>query len=424
MPDEELFLKKSPFVELKDMASGVKERDPKAAQFADYTRALFDEIDTHTFSTAKGEQITSQLRDFQSGLEAHLELLQNYFGLSRTGVDRLMATIPREHRRAVADGTLLRIQHETNYFDKLKDENVVAGLLNRFEGGKYNNTILFLSPDNLILSLIKKVKKSEGLRAAYTDLGGVILASTDLPSDEELLKILAVQGTLPDIVASLDHEMTHGMASTITDKAKLISYVVASVAGVVGSTQIENVFGQLLALSTPLSASLLMYGINRNDLLKEVHAYQVENDVPYQPDAFGAQGRVALSHIVVDYGMGEHRMQEAIVAHNMIRALRLLGVSDEEVAHLIPHAKLNQQTKRYPVLEGRLQQEVSQLGLTLENRTQLNWLLCTLYAKQQIETISQRKLAKIVTTQELMRESGSLQWRYNDDVLKQFKKIE
>lgn len=402
---------KSPFTNLNEVETY---KNPiSIAEFKQSARDVFKELEKLSSNTKKGGELIEELIKFSStDLEELFSFSEQEFGFTEAAAQRMLSEV--KNPSALFDNVLLRIKNETGYFDFSQGEHASLSLLFRLKGRKLTNFIFFLSPDNWIL------RRGSIAGANFVHFPQITIVKNDIPCDLDMIKTLATKGNLPELASVIDHEMAHKNQNSFLNRLKITGltlFQLISMTAVIGS---NNISDQFIVYSLALGAHFVKNKLFTDEFLGEIHARIVESDTPYGATNIWSRPEM-LMHILKYYYKSFKGLKESISAFNMIRALRLLGVSDLEIGNIIRNDKIDyRHTLMYPGLSKALEEKISEYGI--KNSKDGKTLLESIFAKHQLLLIAQRNLAKIITIQEIKREAGDYNWKYGAKWLSRFGK--
>lgn len=382
----------------------------KIEAFTSRAKALFEKLAEIGSSTQEGQHFLSQLQTFgKNDLEDAVTFVEKDIGLTDAASRRLISEL--SNVQPIFDSALLRIKRETGYFGYSQGEQVSLSLLSRLKGSNFKEHIIFLSPDSWFFRM-----RMAG--ASYVpSVPDVIFASNDLPTDSEMLAALTTSGSLPDLASFIDHELVHKKQLSLADRVTITGMTLTLLGSILNSVGNESVVAHVLGYSLAFGAGLVIKKIFGNQFLGEVHAQIAGVDTPFADPLLSRPDRIIG---MLRYYNTFKGLDSAVHAYNQIRALRLLGVSDEEIGEVVKKDKLDTNHKlSYPGLHAALEKRLEVLGIEVKY---LEVLINCIFVKHQLQIITQRNLAKIIATQELKREIGDINWQSGKEWLTRFGK--
>lgn len=385
------------------------ERELTLAELENKVRDGFTALDTLAVSNPH----IDELREYGKHLEEKFAILRTSTGVSGELARHLIGEIREEDRKAEFEGVLLRIQHDTSYLKELADTNVLSGVIEGegLENGEFGSLIQFMGED----SWLAKRLLPGNAAAGYSPMLDVTFVKGRPPTDEEIWRQLASEGTLPDIIASLDHEQTHDTQTSMLDRGAMWSPFVL---GWTASALSAHFLGDVGAVTTRLATSKfnpfwgkLKERINGDPYLSEVHAYEAAASSPTSGWDQMDEGEEIAEHVVNNYEpssddtrFSSDRYDQAEIAYSEVHTLRLLGMDDRQIGHVVGRNHFDAKTKTYPSLKKAIDQRLQEWGIT--NEQDKETVLGALKTRQELEFHVARQKAKQIAARELKRASG------------------
>lgn len=345
----------------------------------------------------------NELRKYKSTVEGKLLYLRKPVGLPVWEARYLMDRIPEQDRDAGFDATILRLQRETGYLKELEDVGISSALVAGLENGKFKALVKFLAPENFLAKSMTR----KGVAASYAPILDTIFIPEKAPTSEEMWLMLATEGTLPEVIASLDHELTHDAQWSKQQRAAILGLSAVSTASYFALVRKYGVIAAIgISNAIRLLTNQMEKGLKNDEMLQEVHAFEASAESPTNGRERFIHRREIAEHIINAYEPSGKDLPDALYAYDLIHTLRILGMDDQELGKLVNLARFDKKTRSFPRLERAKLEKKSEWGIAgdddFENVTD------TLLAKHDLELALQRHKAEEIATRELKRETG--QW--------------
>lgn len=369
-------------------------------------------------STPEGQTLLEHLRDYADHFSPRAKLISSPIGLTLSETDRYFNQIPKEDGKYSFEGAIIRIKEQTGYFDSLISQDFIVGTLAGMPHKKMAD-VWFFNPDSLLFRILSR--KAE---ASYLpQINKVIVPEIRIDS-KSAWAALAENGDLNfhgTDIELLEHELTHKkqFKKNYRHMAKNAAHTLIQLPIVIKAMEAASRLdvlqaGELLLLSGAIKT---IYNLTERNptLIQEVHAFQASYDhSSVNPDNMNPWDVIEE---VERYPMQSGRLDEIMDAYNAVKALRLLGTDDARIGQLSQSAKF--EDGKFVNLWDEVDKQFDKLGIVSSDRPQV---LRILFARHQAELTVNRKLAQIISIQELFRESGHVDWKYKDNLLQQLKK--
>lgn len=342
-----------------------------------------------------------ELKEYEKEIKKKFGYLKKPVGLTPQQADLLMSRIPPEDRDAGFDATILKLKRDTEYLNELEDVGISTALVDGLENGKYGAYTLFINPDNFFSKILKKGRVS----GSYLPIFDTIIIPKNPPTSEEMWLKLASEGKLPDVVSTLDHELTHDKQWNKSQRAAILTISSIPTASYLASLPHLGVWKSLAIQEFLIAASRISTNILKNDkMLSEVHAYNSSGNSPTSQNSRIINARDVAFHIIDNYGINNRDYIDAMNAYDDIHTLRIMGVDDVEIGKIVSGAKYDKKTESYPKLDKRIMQEKEKWGIVNDDKFRL--VRIALIAQHELELRYQRHQAEEIAAKELQRETG------------------
>lgn len=341
--------------------------------------------------------------------------------ISEEALRTQLESVPREQVRAAFAEALDRIHKRTQYFREFEALGIYENLRDGFRGSALGVSLRYTGGAQLEVDGIDK-----GVTAQYDHRKNEATIEGREPQTPALWARMASDGALPEQIEHIHHELVHSLqrVKTMGVAARFGIALGASIgvgitASVLGSPflvqlplQVGSYFLMRTALDVLFGRADRSAGSPAGRALRELQAYVATEESPTSARP-PRSPQEHISHIAIQIGSEAALLAEVppgppgsifvspgrmIVAGmavigggSQLTALRLLGVSHQEIGEAIRYAEFDPRTASFPMLDRLLEQRRTELGL--EDDTVYTKLLRARGFQRAFENHEARRLA-------------------------------
>lgn len=300
--------------------------------------------------------------------DAKLTQLVTPVGIPGSVADLHLSRLSEDDLTAEFAETILKIGSETGYLKQLQELGLETSLISGLRGGRYAAPVIFIQPDNIANRVFELIVNTEFDGYAVGKL--VLLKSGDIHR-KLFWKLLATDGTLPEELGALQHELVHTTQLKVTPTGiiKETAYLLKHLSPFFLTFLVQRQLGDII--STAYIIMLIYYRQLRHKrvmttrdshILGELHAYDAGYELPLQT-AETTESDEIINHLSLHYGLRPEDMEVARTTLSHLRTLRALGLSHHEIGRIVARKKYDPQLRSFR-LDIEIKAELKKRGIT------------------------------------------------------------
>jgi|CXWL01.1.fsa_nt_gi hypothetical protein len=365
----------------------------KAETLAQSAFPALDSIEPHRATIP----LVDELFQYRSTLSQRLLLAAADRGLRPDRADKLLNLLTPAQLHDGFQALMQHLRDETNYLKELEDTLIAQALPHPVEEGSFGAKVKFVPPRSGVSKLLNR-KRAQG---AYHPSLDVAMVFSQAPTQREIWHALATTGVLPAAITILDHELTHDTQVNKSQRALMWLFRGSNFAVEMAA------FGQFGFLGGLGVNSLIKPGKNKvaesvfgNTGLLETHAFEAASASP-TANVRQCDERDEIITAVTNYPGARMSPDEARLAYDLIRSLRLLGLNDRELGPLVSADRFDKKKKTFPRMAAALEDERAKRNL--QDQGVFAFVREALEARHQVELLAESAGARRLASKGLVK---------------------